>query len=128
MFRVEPPTLIVVEDEEVVSLFLRESLGEMGFCVRSFADAETAADAVEAQSFDAAVIDVGLPQQTGDELARQWRERHPDLPIILATGYDETRFTVSFAGDSKTRVLAKPFDLPRLLLKLDELGVHTPVH
>ncbi|HET9395906.1 MAG TPA: response regulator, partial [Nitrospiraceae bacterium] len=98
MFTVDPPMLIVVEDEEVVSLFLRESLGEIGFSVRSFPDAETAAHAVEDQLVEAAVIDVGLPNQPGDELARQWRERHPNLPIVLATGYDESRFKEIFAG------------------------------
>jgi len=125
MFAVEAPMLVIVEDEEVVSLFLRESLGEIGFSVRSFPDAETAAHAVEDELVEAVVIDVGLPRQTGDELARQWRERYPNLPIVLATGYDESRFKQIFAGDSKTRVLSKPFDIPRLLLQLDALGVHT---
>jgi len=126
MSSVEPPTLVIVEDEEVVSLSLRESLVEVGFSVRTFADAETAATALEAQVIDAAIIDVGLPRQTGDELARNWRVVHPDMAIILATGYDEGRFQQLFGSDSKTRILSKPFDIPRLLLQLDALGVHTP--
>jgi DNA-binding response OmpR family regulator len=123
-----PPTVVIVEDEEVVSLFLRECLVEAGFEVRSFPDAETASKVADDLLIDVAIIDVGLPHQTGDELARQWRARHPDLAIILATGYDEARFQQIFASDTRTRILAKPFDIPRLLLQFDALGVHTPLH
>ncbi len=123
-----PPTVVIVEDEEVVSLFLRECLGEIGFRVRTFPDAETVFQSAEDLVIDVAVIDVGLPHQTGDELARRWRERHPDMAIILATGYDENTFKQIFANDQRIRVLAKPFDIPRLLVQLDELGIHMPLH
>lgn len=123
-----PPTVVIVEDEEVVSLFLRECLCEAGFQVRTFPDAETALQLPDTLLIDAAVIDVGLPHQTGDELARQWRARRPNLAIILATGYDESRFQQIFASDARTRILGKPFDIPRLLLQLDALGVYTALH
>ena len=124
----EPPTVVIVEDEEVVSLFLRECLCEAGFQVQTFPDAETALQVDDDSPIDVAVIDVGLPHQTGDELARQWRARHPNLAIILATGYDEGRFEKIFASDARTRVLAKPFDIPRLLLQFDALGVYPSPH
>lgn len=72
----------------------------------------------------AAIIDVGLPDVMGDELARRCRANRTTLPIILATGYDEHRYAGSLGADQPLRVLGKPFVIPRLLLRLEELGVH----
>ena len=62
----------------------------------------------------------------GDELARLCRARLPALPIILATGYDEGRYASSVAADPLLAVLQKPFDTPRLLIRLESFGVYAP--
>ena len=60
----------------------------------------------------------------GDDLARHCRARLPALPIILTTGYDERRYASSVAADPLLAVLGKPFDMPRLLIRLEQLGVY----
>jgi DNA-binding response OmpR family regulator len=119
------PILLIVEDEEVVGLFLKEELTDAGFLVRVAGDATAAWKAVEEETdIAAAIIDVGLPDQSGDELARRCHGRRPTLPIIVTTGYDEHLFEQAFAMNPYVRVLGKPFDTPRLLLRLEALGVH----
>jgi DNA-binding response OmpR family regulator len=115
---------MVVEDEEVVGLFLQEELRDAGFSVRVLPDAAAALQWLEQEEFGAAIIDVGLPDQQGDDLARDCHKRRPTLPIILTTGYDERQFERAFAPDPYVRVLGKPFDTPRLLLRLEELAIH----
>ena len=118
------PTLLVVEDEEVIGLSLRDSLDEAGFGVQLFSDAATALESIDRIAIVAAIIDVGLPGMRGDDLARHCRARRPALPIILATGYDERHYASSAAADPLLSVLGKPFDMPRLLIRLEELGVY----
>jgi DNA-binding response OmpR family regulator len=119
------PILLVVEDEEVVGLFLKEELTDAGFLVRLASDAASGLRAFQQQTdIDAAIIDIGLPDQNGDELARQCHGRRPTLPIILTTGYDELLFAQAFAMNPYVRVLGKPFDTSRLLLRLEELAIH----
>jgi len=118
------PTVLMVEDEEVIGLSLRDSLDEAGFAVQLFSDAAAVLAAIDRITIAAAIIDVGLPGMRGDDLARHCRARLPALPIILATGYDECRYASSVAADPLLTVLGKPFDVPRLLIRLEELGVY----
>lgn len=118
------PTLLVVDDEEVIGLFLRASLGEAGFAVQYFSNAAAVLESIDRITIVAAIIDVGLPGMQGDDLARHCRTRLPTLPIILTTGYDERRYASSVAADPLLAVLGKPFDVPRLLIRLEEFGVH----
>ena len=118
------PTLLVVDDEEVIGLSLRASLDEAGFAVQFFANAAGVLESFDRITIAAAIIDVGLPGMQGDDLARHCRARLPTLPIILTTGYDERRYASSIAADPLLAVLGKPFDVPRLLIRLEELGVY----
>lgn len=97
------PTLLVVEDEEVIALSLRHSLREAGFEVQLFSDAAAVLASIDSITIAAAVIDVGLPGMRGDDLARHCRARLPALPIVLATGYDEHRYAKSVAADPLPR-------------------------
>jgi two-component system C4-dicarboxylate transport response regulator DctD len=118
------PTLLVVEDEEVIGLSLQASLDEAGFAVQLFSDAAAVLASFDRIKIAAAIIDIGLPGMRGDDLARVCRARLPELPIILATGYDEGRYAGSVAADPLLAVLEKPFDTPRLLIRLESFGIY----
>ena len=118
------PTLVIVEDEEIISLFLREALCDAGFSVRAFSEATPAMRSITDPTVHAAVIDVGLPDMLGDEFTRQWHLHRPALPVILTTGYDEQHYQEAVATDPYVRVLGKPFDIPNLLVRLEEFGVY----
>jgi DNA-binding response OmpR family regulator len=117
---------VVVEDEEVIALSLRDSLRDAGFDVQLFSDGTAVLTSIGRIAIAAAIIDVGLPGMRGDDLARHCRARLPTLPIILTTGYDERRYASAVASDTRLAVLGKPFDVPRLLIRLEELGVYAP--
>jgi two-component system, NtrC family, C4-dicarboxylate transport response regulator DctD len=118
------PTIVIVEDEEVVGMYLRESLEDAGFSVEIFAAAEPALRMLDKVLVGAALIDVGLPDVLGDRLTREIHNRNPSLPVILMTGYDEQRYADAFGTDPYVRVMGKPFDTPRLLLELQAFGLH----
>ena len=80
---------LLVENETLVAMVSEDNLNAIGFqaiCV------ETAADALKVLSdyprLDLAIIDIGLPDMRGDALAALMRESAPQLPIVMASGYD----------------------------------------
>lgn len=122
-------TILIVEDEEAISLFWSHSLREAGFDVRVFSDSTGVLEFLDGSSpththIAAAIVDIGLPGLQGDELARHCRDHLPTLPIILATGYDERSYAHASATDPLLSVLGKPFDMPRLLMRLEQFGVY----
>jgi DNA-binding response OmpR family regulator len=125
-------TIVIVEDEEAISLFWGDCLREMGFDVQIFSDATGVVDFLDdtahtGTQIAAAIVDIGLPGLQGDELARQCRDHLPTMPIILATGYDERSYADACAADPLLCILAKPFDTPRLIMRLEQFGVRAPL-
>jgi CheY-like chemotaxis protein len=105
------PTVLLVEDEPLVAMLTEENLRDLGFEPFWVATAAEALHALEHQGLRPAlaIIDVGLPDMRGDNLAELIRRLRPDLGIILASGYDEADLRARFAGEPRISVLAKPY-------------------
>ncbi|QIL03095.1 PAS domain S-box protein [Sphingomonas sinipercae] len=97
--------VLLVEDNERVREFAQGLLEDLGCKVSAAASATEALRLLDTDGADVVLSDVVMPGMTGLALARKLRETHPDLPVLLATGYsDEIRKT-----GSEFAVLAKPF-------------------
>jgi CheY-like chemotaxis protein len=109
-------TVLIVEDEVVVSFFIRTLFEERGLQVAVAATAAEALQLIETlgPTLGAAIIDVGLPDTSGDQLVAPIRATLPELPIVIATGFSETEFSRRFQADARVRVIGKPFDAPQL--------------
>jgi signal transduction histidine kinase/DNA-binding response OmpR family regulator len=117
--------LLVVEDEALVRMLVVDVLAEHG-CT-----------AVEAASFQealkkfhdigselaGAIVDLGLPDKPGDELVREIRASRPDLPILLATGYEADTVRERLPQDGRLHVLPKPFDPNGIFDALEKIGL-----
>ncbi len=86
----------------------------------SGAEARAAFD--EAQP-DIAVIDVGLPDVKGYDLAAELRIKAPEMPILMASGYDAGDVAARFPNDPKVRALGKPYTEGDLAQAIRELGL-----
>lgn len=121
------PAILVVEDEFLVRLFAVDALEDAGFRV---IQAGTAAEALQAlkstPDVRAALVDIGLPDRPGDQLAAEIRSLHADLPIIIASGRSGRELRDQFAGNPRVTILVKPYTAPLLLEMLATVGVeHT---
>jgi CheY-like chemotaxis protein len=116
----------VVEDETLVSFFIRTLLEERGLQVAAAAMAAEALQLIDTlgPGLGAAIIDVGLPDTPGDQLVAPIRAARPELPIVIATGFSETEFGRRFQDDGRLRVIGKPFDAPLLWSALADLDEH----
>jgi signal transduction histidine kinase/CheY-like chemotaxis protein len=111
--------VLLVEDDREVATLTRELLASLGFVVTHAAGAEAALDALaSAHQIDVVLSDIMMPGGvSGLQLAREIRNRHPRLPIILTTGYVEAAADLK---DGEFHLLPKPFSLETLA---DALGV-----
>ena len=86
-------------------------LKQLGYEVHRARDAATALAAIDQHAFDLVVSDIVMAgPMDGLGLARDIRRRHPDLPVILVTGYSEP----ASLADAEFPVLRKPFQLAEL--------------
>ena len=87
-----PNQILLVEDEPLIRMIAVETLVEMGYEV---IEAGTAAEALASLDRDAvslalAIVDLGLPDQPGEQLVAALRNRRPDLPVLVASGREAT--------------------------------------
>jgi CheY-like chemotaxis protein len=118
------PTILVVEDEILVRMFAVDALEDAGFRVL---EAGTAAEALKALNgatdVRAALIDLGLPDRPGDQLAAEIRALRADLPIVIASGRSGRELREQFAASPRIAILVKPYTGPLLLETLADAGV-----
>jgi DNA-binding response OmpR family regulator len=117
--------ILIVEDELLVRMFAADALEEAGFEVTQAGDgAEALAALAAAQTgFAAVIIDLGLPDRSGEHLAEEIRAMHANLPIVIASGRSERELRDRFAGDDRIAILVKPYTPTLLLDSLESLGV-----
>lgn len=113
--------VLLVEDDVAIADGLRALLQSKKMEVRAVHTGRDAARAFEDVSPDIVVLDVGLPDVSGIEVAAQLRRRHPMLPILFATGHGDATAASALEGEGQTRLLRKPFELDELLAVLSEM-------
>jgi two-component system, NtrC family, sensor kinase len=114
-------SVLVVEDNIEVGRFTTDALAELGYATRLVMNATHALEelAVDPDRFDAVFTDVVMPGMTGIELAQEIRHRHPDLPVVLASGYSHV---LSEHGSYGFELLQKPYSIEQLSLVLYRAG------
>lgn len=115
------PRVLLVDDEELVRRALKRLFTRHGVEVVEAEDARCALLAVDDGGIDLVLLDLGLPDMPGDELMAKLRRRHPNLPIVVATGFHYEDHELPDA----TRVLAKPLQHAEVKLLIRELILTT---
>jgi signal transduction histidine kinase/CheY-like chemotaxis protein len=109
--------ILHVDDEEALVLLTGRFLRKLGYRVTGFTDPHEALRAFAAQpnDFDAVITDIMMPSMSGFDLVREVRQRRPDVPIVVTSGY--------FRAEDLRE--AQELELRGLLVKpdtVDELG------
>lgn len=100
------PTILVVDDEDMIRESLQLFLEGQGYLVAAAASAEEALELLCGQPFDAAVVDIRLPGMSGDEMILQAHARCPGVRFLIFTG------SVNFhIGPELTRIGMTPQDI-----------------
>jgi len=100
--------VLIVEDNLEVGRFASQILKDLGYQTTWATNAEQALNLAgnDVQGFDAIFSDVVMPGMTGVAMARLLRQRRPDLPVVLVSGYSEELADSGYEG---FEFLAKPY-------------------
>lgn len=79
--------ILTVDDDDLVRATTVEMLEDLGYAVLPARSGAEALRLLEGTCVDLVITDHAMPQMTGAQLAAQLRERYPELPIVMATGY-----------------------------------------
>lgn len=94
----ETKPLILCVDDEAIPLALRKSVLETnGYRVITASSGTEALAILERQPVDLVLTDLLMPGLSGMDLARETKQRHPHLPIVLYSGVNEVPADATFA-------------------------------
>lgn len=114
------PTVLVVEDEEALSMLLQYNLEKEGYNVVATADGEEAAMLVREIEPDLVLLDWMLPSLSGIELCRRLRSRSEtrNLPIVMITARGEEADRIRGLDTGADDYITKPFSTTELMARI----------
>ena len=116
--------VLVVDDEEIVRMSVRDDLEEAGHQVDSAASAEEALQRTAEAEYEVVISDVRMPGGDGLYLLRSLREQHADTEVIMVSAYATVESAVEAMHQGAYDYVVKPFDVNKLLVILDRLAEH----
>jgi two-component system phosphate regulon response regulator PhoB len=117
------PSILIVEDEEALTLLLRYNLEAAGYDVESVARGDEADLRLRESTPDLVILDWMLPGVSGIELCRRLRSRPEtrQLPIVMLTARGEESERVRGLSTGADDYVVKPFSVPELLARVAAL-------
>lgn len=113
--------LLLVEDHPRFGAFVREGLEKMGFVVDLVETAGNADAAVSGVTYDAVVLDLGLPDADGLVVLEKWRAAGNETPVLILTARDGVDDRVKGLNTGADDYLLKPFDMDELVARVRAL-------
>ena len=114
--------VLVVEDEAEVADLVARALRESAWAVDIRGTGASALEALAVNDYDLAVLDIGLPDLSGLEVCRRWRDRGGSTPILMLTARTGLSDRITGLDAGADDYLPKPFALTELLARLRALA------
>ena len=124
--------LLLIEDEQRLAENISEALREAGFAVDHAADGVSGSHLAEQDVFDAVILDLMLPEKSGQQVLRDLRTQRLLTPVLVLTAQDGKDSVIELLNQGADDYLEKPFDLGELIARVKALirrskGTATPV-
>jgi PAS domain S-box-containing protein len=113
--------VLVVDDDDDIRTLVADILAAAGYEVEMAAGGAEAVDQVRSKTFDLVVSDLGMPDVTGWDVARESRAAQPGLRFILLTGWGATLDPEEVKRHAIDRTLKKPFEMNDLLRAVSDV-------
>ena len=120
------PSLLLVDDDEVLRERLAQAIRSRGYEVRTAGTAEEALREAAADSPEMAVLDLKMPGMSGLELLRELRQQDPSTRVLMLTGYGSIATAVQAVREGAVGYLPKPADADEILAALQGKETSAP--
>ncbi|MCP4284568.1 MAG: response regulator transcription factor [Gammaproteobacteria bacterium] len=113
--------VLVIEDDLDVARQVSDTLRQAKYVVDVAHDGEEGQYLGDTESYDAVVLDLGLPKLDGLSVLQQWRQTGRRMPVMILTARDTWREKVAGLRAGADDYLAKPFELEEMLARVEAL-------
>ena len=113
--------LLVIEDESLLREQLEQGLSKQGYVVDTAEDGKTGLYYATEYEYDAAIIDLGLPEIDGISVIKQTRGSGKKFPILILTARGDWQDKVAGLDAGADDYVVKPFQLEEILARLNAL-------
>lgn len=113
--------VLIVEDDAQLAQRIAQVVEQAGLLPETCGDGGEAEFLGATESYDAAVVDLGLPGRDGVSLIRHWREQGRDFPVLILTARNRWSDKLAGFGAGADDYLTKPFQLEEVVLRLRAL-------
>ena len=110
--------LLLVEDDSKLSQSLRLELKKQGYAVDIANNGIDAEFMGNEEPYDIVILDLGLPQRSGMDVLKNWRQRNNNVPVIVLTARDAWHERVDGFKAGADDYLGKPFHVEELLVRI----------
>lgn len=111
-------SILVVEDDKGLQKYLKELLLDNGFAVQIAGDGIAALDYLQKTQPDLVVLDLGLPNMSGETVCLEIRKKYKDLPVIILTARDSIQDIVQGLNLGADDYITKPFVADEFLARI----------
>ncbi|KAF2990981.1 response regulator transcription factor [Methylocystis sp. MJC1] len=113
--------LLIVEDDKDLNRQIAQALEQSGYAVDRAFDGEEGHFLGETETYDAVVLDVGLPKKDGITVLEQWRANGRVMPVLILTARDRWSEKVQGFDAGADDYVAKPFHMEEVLARIRAL-------
>lgn len=113
--------VLLVEDDRMIGQAVLDALRAEHYAADWVRDGTAADAALRDQSFDAVILDLGLPGRSGLEVLTALRSRGAKVPVLVATARDAVSDRIAGLDAGADDYVVKPFNLSEMLARLRAL-------
>jgi two-component system OmpR family response regulator len=110
--------ILIIEDEDKIARLLEMELNYEGYKVKRAATGREGLDMALSGSWDVILLDIMLPELSGTEVLRRFRQSDELTPIIMLTARNATPDKVSGLDHGANDYMTKPFEIEELLARI----------
>lgn len=119
MISASTPRVLIVDDEQFIRDLLSDFFTKSEYEIVTAHDGDAGIAACRAGRFDAALVDLKMPDQTGTDVLAELRSIDPTLPVIIMTGYPTIDASIEAIRRGAQDFVVKPFRLQDLKERVD---------
>ncbi|MDR3288927.1 MAG: response regulator [Peptococcaceae bacterium] len=114
--------ILVADDREGIRALLKTLLDDLGYQVQTVSNGCEAVELIQKETPQLVLMDLKMPELDGIQVMEAIRAEHPELPVILITGYMQDRqIQDALSKGLVQEVVFKPFDILEIGRKVERL-------
>lgn len=108
------PSILVVDDELLIRDLLYDFFQGQGWQISVAESSEKALEILDSREFDVILSDIKMPHMDGLALTEEIRKNHPQMPVVLMTGYPSVESAIGALRQKVADYIIKPFNINQL--------------